>query len=61
MSALTEQQIAKIVQYWEDRENIETEIQQLQDMANENDYCREYRMNETTGCYVKSDIRIEDL
>ena len=29
MTSLTEKQIAKIVQYWEHRENLETEIRQI--------------------------------
>ena len=29
MTSLTERQIAKIVQYWEHRENLETEIRQI--------------------------------
>lgn len=64
MTSLTEKQIAKIVQYWEHRENLETEIRQINakyyridDLTDDEDDEWGYKL--TNKGYVRANRRFE--
>jgi hypothetical protein len=62
MSLLTDEQIANIVQYWKDRENLENEIQRLKELSNEQEYKftgREFKW--TASGFKRTPKKIEEL
>jgi archaellum component FlaC len=62
MSLLTDEQIAIIVQYWKDREDLENEIQQLKETSKKQEYKwtgREFKWI-STG-FKKASKKIEEL